>query len=107
MRYKRRLATKGTNGVQLATASSKVSCVCRDDAPVLAQRYKEICSPDNTTFSAKEQAHQSFYLNSPYISDPLGQDVVWLCVGFSPTNFFIGCFVTGQVYFPLVARFVA
>ena len=43
IRYKRRdgsLATKGTSGVQLATDSSKVSWVCRGDAPVLAQRYK-------------------------------------------------------------------
>ena len=33
--------TKGTKGVQLATASSKVSNMCRGDAPVLAQRYKK------------------------------------------------------------------
>ena len=32
--------TKGTKGVQLATASSKVSDMCRDDVPVLALRYK-------------------------------------------------------------------
>lgn len=60
------------------------------------------CSPDNTTFFFKEQAHQSFCLNSLYIHDPLGQDMVWLCVGFSPTHFFTACFVTGQVYFSFV-----
>ena len=34
------LATKGTRGVQLATASSKASDMCRGDASALAQRYK-------------------------------------------------------------------
>ena len=35
---------KGTKGVQLATASSMASSVCRGDAPVLAQRYKRLFS---------------------------------------------------------------